>query len=156
MAESLTSFQGDKMYSFVLSIHNILRWLVLIFGIIAILRAYFGWFGNREWTDRDDWWGLGFTISLDLQFLLGLLLYFFLSPITTSAFANFSAAMSDSSTRFFLIEHSLMMLVAIILAHIGRSRAKKQEEDVRKYRTTAIFYTIAVLFILAAIPWFRL
>ena len=144
------------MYSFVLAIHDILRWLILIFGIIAIIRSYVGWFGNKEWTDVDDWFGLGFTISLDVQFLLGLLLYFFLSPITTSAFANFSAAMSDSDTRFFLIEHSLMMLVAVILAHIGRSRAKKQEEDVRKYRTTAIFYTITVLFILAAIPWSRL
>ena len=144
------------MYSFVLAIHDILRWLILIFGIIAIIRSYVGWFGNKEWTDVDDWFGLGFTISLDVQFLLGLLLYFFLSPITTSAFANFSAAMSDSDTRFFLIEHSLMMLVAVILAHIGRSRAKKQEEDVRKYRTTAIFYTITVLCILAAIPWSRL
>ena len=144
------------MYSFVLAIHDIVRWLILIFGIIAIIRAYVGWFGNKEWTDVDDWFGLGFTISLDVQFLLGLLLYFFLSPITTNAFANFSAAMSDTDTRFFLIEHSLMMLVAVILAHIGRSRAKKQEEDVRKYRTTAIYYTIAVLFILAAIPWSRL
>lgn len=144
------------MYSFVLAIHDIVRWLILIFGIIAIIRAYVGWFGNKEWTDVDGWLGLGFTISLDVQFLLGLLLYFFLSPITTSAFANFSAAMSDSDTRFFLIEHSLLMLVAVILAHIGRSRAKKQEEDVRKYRTTAIYYTIAVLFILAAIPWSRL
>lgn len=144
------------MYTFVLAIHDILRWLILIFGLMAIIRAYVGWFGNKEWTDVDDWLGLGFTISLDVQFLLGLLLYFFLSPITTSAFANFSAAMSDSDTRFFLIEHSLVMLVAVILAHIGRSRAKKQEEDVRKYRTTAIYYTIAVLFILAAIPWSRL
>lgn len=143
------------MYSFVLAVHNIVRWLVLIFGVFAILRAYIGWFGKKEWTDLDDKLGFGFTVSLDVQFLLGLLLYLFLSPITTSAFANFSAAMSDSATRYFLIEHSLMMLVAVILAHIGRSRAKKQEEDIRKYRTSAIYYTIAILFILAAIPWFR-
>jgi Na+-driven multidrug efflux pump len=143
------------MYSFVLAVHNIVRWLVLIFGVFAIVRAYIGWFGKKEWTDLDDKLGLGFTVSLDVQFLLGLLLYLFLSPITTSAFASFSAAMSDSATRYFLIEHSLMMLVAIILAHIGRSRARKQEEDIRKYRTTAIYFTIAILFILVAIPWFR-
>ena len=142
------------MYSFVLAIHDILRWLILIFGVIAIIRAYVGWFGNKEWTDVDDWLGLGFTISLDVQFLLGLLLYFFLSPITTNAFANFSAAMSDSGTRFFLIEHSLMMLVAVILAHIGRSRAKKADTDVGKHRTSAIFYTLALLLILAAIRFF--
>jgi len=143
------------MYSFVLTLHNILRWLVLILGIVAIVRAYIGWFGNRAWSDLDDNLGRGFTISLDLQFLLGLLLYIFLSPITTNAFANMSAAMSDSGTRFFLVEHGLMMLVAIIVAHIGRSRARKQIDDTKKYRQTAIFYTIALLIILAAIPWFR-
>jgi Na+-driven multidrug efflux pump len=143
------------MYSFVLTLHNILRWLVLILGVIAIVRAYIGWFGNREWSNLDDNLGRGFTISLDLQFLLGLLLYIFLSPITTNAFANMSAAMSDSGTRFFLVEHSLMMLAAIVLAHIGRSRGRKQEDDTKKFRTTAIFFTIALLIILAAIPWFR-
>jgi hypothetical protein len=143
------------MYSIVLTLHNIMRWLVLILGIIAIVRAYIGWFGNKPWSDLDDNLGRGFTISLDLQFLLGLLLYIFLSPITTSAFANMSAAMSDSNTRFFLVEHSLMMVAAIIVAHIGRSRAGKQEDATKKYRTAAIFFTIALLIVLAAIPWFR-
>ncbi len=143
------------MYSFVLAAHNILRWLVLIFGILAIIRAYIGWFGNKEWTSLDDRLGLGFTISIDVQFILGLLLYLFLSPITTNAFANMSAAMSDSGTRYFLVEHSVMMVLAIILAHIGRSRAKKAETDTGKYKQAAIFYSLALLIILAAIPWFR-
>ena len=143
------------MYSFVLAIHNIMRWIVLIVGIVAIVRAYIGWFGKKEWTDLDDKLGLGFTISIDVQFLLGLLLYVFLSPITTNAFANMSAAMSDSGTRYFLVEHSLMMLVAIIVAHIGRSRAKNADTDVGKHKNAAIFYTIALLIILAMIPWFR-
>lgn len=143
------------MYPFVLTIHNIFRWLVLIFGIVAVVRAYIGWFGKKEWSDLDDKLGLGFTISIDVQFLLGLLLYFFLSPITTNAFANFSAAMADSGTRYFLVEHSLMMLVAIVVAHIGRSRSKKADTDVGKFKQAAIFYTIALLLILAAIPWFR-
>ncbi len=143
------------MYTFVLAIHNIFRWLVLIFGVIAVVRALIGWFGNGQWSDLDDRLGLGFTISIDIQFLLGLLLYVFLSPITTSAFANMSAAMSDSATRFFLVEHSLMMLIAIILAHIGRSRAKKADTDNGKFKNAAIFFAIALLIILASIPWFR-
>jgi len=143
------------MYPFVLAIHNIFRWLVLIFGVLAVVRALIGWFGKGQWTDLDDKLGLGFTISIDVQFLLGLLLYVFLSPITKSAFANMSAAMSDSATRFFLVEHSVMMLLAIILAHIGRSRAKKADIDIAKFKNAAIFFTIALLIILAAIPWFR-
>jgi hypothetical protein len=143
------------MYSFVLTLHNIFRWLVLIIGIIAIVRAFIGWFGQNVWGELDDRLSLGFTISMDTQFLLGLLLYLFLSPITTSAFANFGAAMGDSGTRYFLVEHSLMMVAAIVLAHIGRSRAKKQDSDKGKFRTTAIFFTISLLIVLAAIPWDR-
>jgi hypothetical protein len=143
------------MYSFVLTLHNILRWLVLIIGLFAIIRAFIGWFGNKEWQDLDDRLGLGFTSSLDLQVLLGLLLYFFFSPITSTAFSDFGAAMSDSNVRFFLVEHGVMMLIAIILAHIGRSRAKKQETDIGKYKNTAIFFGLAMIVILISIPWFR-
>lgn len=143
------------MYSFVLTLHNILRWLVLILGVVAVVRAFIGWFGARAWTTLDDNLGRSFTISMDLQLLLGLLLYLFLSPITTSAFANFSAAMADSSTRYFLVEHSLMMVIAVILAHVGRARARRQETDTAKYRTTAIFFGLALLVLLLAVPWFR-
>lgn len=143
------------MYTFVLAVHNIVRWLVLIFGVIAVVRAFVGWFGSRQWTDLDDKLGLGFTISIDIQFVLGLLLYLVLSPITTSAFQNMSTAMSDSGTRYFLVEHSVMMVAALILAHIGRSRTKKADTDLGKYKNAAIFYTIALLIILASIPWFR-
>jgi hypothetical protein len=143
------------MYSFVLTLHNLLRWLVLILGIVAVVRAFIGWSGTSVWSELDDRLGLGFTISLDLQVLLGLLLYVFLSPITTHAFSNFGAAMADTNTRFFLVEHSFMMVLAIIVAHVGRSRARKQSTDKSKFRATAIFFSIALILVLAAIPWSR-
>ncbi len=141
------------MYSFILSAHNILRWFVLIFAILAIIRAFMGWSGKRQWTGLDDKLGLGLTISLDTQVLLGLLLYFVFSPLTKVAFSDFGAAMGTSELRFFLVEHFLMMFIALVVAHIGRSRAKKADTDVAKHKRAAIFYTIALLLILAAIPW---
>lgn len=101
----------------------------------------------------DNRWGLGFTVSLDVQVLLGLLLYFVFSPITTAAFSDFGAAMANSAVRFFLVEHSLIMIVALILAHVGRALAKKADTDVGKHKRAAIFYTLAMLSILAVIPW---
>jgi hypothetical protein len=143
------------MYPFVLTVHNIVRWLVLIFGIIAIVKAFIGWSGKKEWRSLDNQLGLAFTISLDVQVLLGFLLYVVLSPITTNAFSSFGSAMSDSATRFFLVEHLLMMIIALVLAHIGRSRAKKADTDVSKHKNAAIFFTIAVLLIIIGIPWYR-
>ncbi len=143
------------MYSFTLAAHSIVRWFVLIFGLLAIIKAFVGWSGKKEWRSLDNKLGLGFTISLDIQLLLGLLLYLVFSPTIKAAFSDMGAAMANSDIRFFLVEHFLMMVVALVLAHIGRSRAKKADTDISKHKNAAIFYTIAILLILAAIPWDR-
>ena len=103
----------------------------------------------------DDQLGLFFTISMDIQLLLGLILYFFLSPITTSAFSNFAAAMANSDTRFYVAEHLLMMIVAVVLVHVGRIFAKRNTVPAKKHRVSAIFYLLALGAILLAIPWDR-
>ena len=72
------------MYGTVLLLHSLLRWAVLLTGLLAAVRAIWGWRSRRPWTLPDERAGLWFTISLDLQFLLGLLLYVALSPITVA------------------------------------------------------------------------
>ena len=143
------------MYPILLGLHNITRWLVLIVGILAIVRAFMGWSGKRPWTGLDNSAGLFFTISMDVQLLLGLLLYGVFSPITTGAFADFGAAMSNPDARFWLVEHIFMMVLAVILAHVRRSLAKKAPTDVAKHKRAAIFFTLALIVVLAGIPWFR-
>ncbi len=143
------------MYPTILAIHNILRWAVLILGILVVIKALIGWFGNKEWAKLDDQLGLGFTISLDVQVLVGLLLYFIFSPLTKTGFSDFGAAMSDSGVRFFLVEHSFLMIIALALAHIGRSRAKKADTAVAKFKNSAIFFGLSLLAVLIGIPWDR-
>ena len=58
------------MYTFVLAVHNILRWIVLILLIITLVRAFWGWFGKREWDPTDTRVGRFYSISLDIQLLL--------------------------------------------------------------------------------------
>lgn len=141
------------MYDFLLTLHSLLRWVVVIAAVLAVVRGFLGWSGNRPWSGLDDRLGLIFTISLDVQVLLGLLLYFVLSPITRAALSNLSAAMSNDVTRFFLAEHFPLMLIAVVLAHSGRSQARKAADNQKKFRQTAIWFGIALLLILAAIPW---
>lgn len=141
------------MYNFVLLLHSLARWAIVILGLVAIVRALLGAGGGKRWASLDDRLGMGFTSVLDLNLLLGLLLYFVFSPITTAAMKDFGAAMSQSGVRFFAVEHILLMIVAVIVAHIGRARAKKAAADAGKYRATLIFFGIAMLVILAAIPW---
>ena len=63
------------MYSFILDLHSITRWIVLITGIVATIAAIIGWVKKKEWTATDNKMGLIYTISFDIQLLLGLMLY---------------------------------------------------------------------------------
>lgn len=143
------------MYSLVVTLHSLVRWAIVIVGVVAVVRAWIGWRGNKPWAQLDDRLGLGFTTVMDLNLLLGLLLYFVFSPITTGAFNDFAGAMGNSGLRFYLVEHISVMIVAVIVAHIGRSRSKKAASDTGKFKQAAIFFTLAMVLVLLAIPWDR-
>jgi hypothetical protein len=143
------------MYAFVLDVHNIIRWVALVLGIVVAVIAFLGWFGKKDWSERDRKWGMYFTSAMDLQLLLGLLLYFFLSPLTKQAFQNFSAAMSNSGLSFFAIEHPLAMILAVVFAHLGSALSKKAPDSVGKYKRAALWYTLSVLLLIIGMPWFR-
>lgn len=143
------------MYAFILAVHNILRWVVLILLILALVRAFWGWFGRREWTSTDRKVGMFYSVSLDVQLLLGLILYFVLSPITKLAFGDFGAALANTDLRFFVFEHMLMMVLAVVFAHVGVAAAKRADESIQKHRRTAIWFGLSLLAILLGMPWFR-
>jgi hypothetical protein len=143
------------MYQIVLAVHNIIRWVILIAGAVAVIRAYMGWFGSRNWTETDRKAGLLLTISIDIQVLLGLLLYIFLSPITNAAFRALGDVMGDAGLRFFTLEHVFYMVLALVFAHLGSILPKKVEDAVAKHRRAAIWFTLAFLVVLLGMPWMR-
>lgn len=130
------------MYAIVLTIHSLLRWAVLAAGLAAVVRG----------GAKDESAGKWFTILLDVQMLLGLLLYFVLSPFTRAALGDFGAAMGNSQLRFFAVEHVFGMVIALALAHIGRAKVRKAPAD-RKAKLAMIFYGLALVAIVASIPW---
>ena len=143
------------MYTGFLHLHNTLRWLILLSLVITLVKYASGWLGNQPWKKTDNILGIVFTSLMDLQLLTGLVLYFFLSPVTKLAMSDFGAAMKDSGIRFYAVEHFSMMLIAVVLVHIGRAKSKKAKTDSAKFKTATIFFLIALAVILAAIPWSR-
>jgi hypothetical protein len=141
------------MYLLTLAIHSLLRWAVLATGIAAFARALAGVRARRAWTPADNRAGLWFVIAMDVQFLIGLALYLGLSPLTQAAFQDFGAAMSNSTVRFWAVEHVFGMLVALALVHIGRVRVRKMTDAVRRHRLAAMFFGLALLAIVLTIPW---
>ena len=140
------------MYSAFITIHSLLRWVVLLAGFAAVGLGVRGWSG-RPWLPADRLTGRVFVGVLDLQFLIGLVLYVVLSPLVGAAFSNVGAAMRDPILRFFLVEHAAGMLVAVALAHVGQTKIKKATDDTRRHRTAAVFFGLSLFIILLSIPW---
>lgn len=138
----------DTFYKILESAHSGWRWIVLILLLAAIVKMHLGWKGNKAFTAGDKKLALFAMIAFHIQFLFGLVLYF-VSPKV----AFIPGMMKNSLLRFFSVEHFLMMTIAMVLITIGHSRAKKKENNKAKFKTLAVFYTIALILILAAIPW---
>jgi hypothetical protein len=134
-------------------LHSLLRWLVIGFGLVAVIRAVSGVTGHRPWTPLDERNGRLFVIMLDFQMLIGLILFGLLSPITRAAFADMGAAMRDPLLRFYAVEHLVLMVGAVALAHVGRARTRKASTAPARQRAAAIFYTLSLLVILVGTPW---
>jgi putative copper export protein len=141
------------MYTALLTVHSYLRWLVLLVALVALFRAVAGVTQRRPWTSADDAAAKWFGMSLDLQMVIGLIIYVFLSPFTMSAWSDIGAAMRDDTVRFVVIEHQFGMIVAVALAHIGRSRIRKIADPARRHRLALIFFGIAFVVMVASIPW---
>jgi hypothetical protein len=140
------------MYQTLLALHSLVRWLVLASLMFAMFRAYRGWLTNREFTGFDNSLRHWTATIAHMQLLLGLCLYF-ISPIIDYFLHNFKDAVHQREIRFFGMEHSLMMLIGIIIITIGSAKAKRKQTDFEKFKAMAIWFSIGFLTILSSIPW---
>jgi hypothetical protein len=155
----------DSLYNFTLILHSWNRWIILIAGLLTIIFAIGGITNKSDYTKRDRITSLVFISSLHLQLLIGILLYFVLSPITLQALSDFGAAMKENTIRYWAVEHSLVNIIAIAIAQIGSITVKRKQTSRAKFKSTLIWNLIALLLILAMIPmgmmgvdrpWFRI
>lgn len=135
----------------VLVLHNLLRWAVLLFGLWTLLNAITGVMAKRNYTGSDNKSNLFFMISCDIQLLLGLILYF--SNSWFDRLKDLGSNMKDPFNRFFTMEHATMMIIAWILVHVGRASVKRATTSAAKHKRMLIFFGLAIIIILAAIPW---
>lgn len=140
-------------YGITLFLHSWTRWGLLIAAVLIIVQAFRGWSGTQLWNDGKAKLSAAFVHLSSLQLVLGLLLYGVFSPLTTSAMSDMGAAMKDSTLRFWAVEHMSMMVLAIALVHIGSGRIRKGADDKAKHRAAAIFFTLALVIMIASIPW---
>lgn len=139
------------MYSTVLLIHSWVRWFALVAAVGATLAAFRGRVEGE--TSVADRWGLFAMMALDIQMLLGLLLYLVLSPFTSQALQDFSAAMRNTPLRFWAVDHASTMFAAVIVAHVGRVLARKAASPASKRMRLLVCFGLATFLMLVGTPW---
>ena len=131
------------MYSALIHSHSGLRWILLILLVATIFTVAGKRDGKKSLTAQDKKLSLFTLIATHLQAVLGLGLYFMSGKVAFS-----DVTMSNPTLRFFTMEHTLMMLIAIILITLGNGKAKKGNAKGLFWN-----FVIALVIILIAIPW---
>ncbi len=142
------------MQTGLLHLHNLLRWIILALLLLSILKSYTGMTSKKafEASDKKIW--LFTMIAAHITLLLGLYqwllgrygLFTFVKPEGISM-------MKDPYLRFFQMEHPVSMILAIVLITLGYGMAKKNVDDQTKYKKAFRFFILALVLILAAVPW---
>lgn len=142
------------MYTGVLHLHSFWAYLVLGVLLITVINSIAGLAGKKEFVAKDFRLALFSLIVTHIQLLIGLILWF-VSPLGLKAISNggMGEVMKNSAIRLNVVEHPLMMIIAVILITVGFSKHKKKSESSAKFKTIVIFYILTLVVILSRLPW---
>jgi hypothetical protein len=129
----------QNLYPHLSVFHGLFFWFVLAAALAAIFVAFSNWSGTKPASVNLLRIGIVFVIAMDIEFITGLLLYFGTTPAARTAVAS----------------HGALMFLAVICAHIGGALSRKGSTDLMKHRGAAGAYTISLLLMLGAMPWWQ-
>ena len=141
------------MYETISFIHSWWAYLVLLVLIIATVNSIIGLSSKKDYGATDFRLALFTLIVSHIQLLIGLVLYFVTPYFKAFGEVGMGDVMKDSTLRLYLVEHPLIMIIALVLITMGYSKHKKKLTSKPKFKTLSIFYGIALIFVLSRIPW---
>ena len=124
-----------------LHLHNVLRWIILLFLLLALFQAFAKRPGIRSSS-------LFLMICAHLMFVIGIY------QLINGRFGILKGLpegvelMKSTFYRFYWVEHPLMMFLAIVFITLARGKAK-----VLNYKAASWLLLVALILILAAVPW---
>ncbi len=127
-----------------LMVHSILRWLVVLVGVLALAKFAAGWAQKKPYSKMDRGLSAGFSGLMDLQVLLGLI-YLFVTGFGGAGFPMFR------------LEHLGAMLLAAAAAH-APAMFRKREADQYQVGLLAVIGALALVVVgVAVLPggWSR-
>lgn len=140
------------MYSTLLFLHSLFRWLVLVFLVYSIYRAFIGYTRNKPFSKTDNAFRHWTATVAHIQLMIGIILYT-QSPVVKYFWANTKTALQNLDLTFYGLIHIVLMLTAIVVLTIGSALAKRKPTDKEKFKTMLVWFSIVLIIIFIAIPW---
>ncbi|WP_339874279.1 hypothetical protein [Olleya marilimosa] len=138
------------MYSILKMLHHYWAYLVLFMIVVATFNAVYKTMTKKEYEARDFRMSLFTLIVSHIHLLIGLVLWFAADYFSEMSMGEI---MKNATMRSNVVEHPVAMLLAVALITVGYSKHKKKLTSTNKLKSIAIFYSIALVLVLAKIPW---
>ncbi|MCC6995602.1 MAG: cytochrome c [Deltaproteobacteria bacterium] len=141
------------LYALILLVHSYLRWGVVALLVTVLVRSRRGWSRDLGWGPGDERSQRALLVAVDMQLVLGLLMYLWLSPIVRAFMSDPRHAVKEATLRFFAIEHILGMVVGVVVLHVGRVRSRRAATQRLRHRRVWVSTLVATLIMVGSIPW---
>lgn len=106
-------------FPFVLTAHGLVRWIVMVLMLVVFIRALMVLVTRDELMLADRVMGIVTVLTLDVQFLLGLVL----------VVVRFQLLPPESRDPLRHMEHPTIMFIAIVVAHVANVMVKKEKRN---------------------------
>ena len=139
------------MYSTILILHIILSIILSIVSTYIVFRSFFGIIRKYSFSIYHDFYVPVAAVSLlYLELILGLLLYS-LHMNKLEDFISQTNANDYFSSRFWAVEHTILMFFAIIFGHLGLVYAKNLKKSTAKFRKNFIYFGLSFVLIMISL-----
>ncbi|MEI8278713.1 MAG: hypothetical protein WCG87_03050 [Bacteroidota bacterium] len=139
------------MQTGLLDLHNLLRWIIVILALFTIVNGLSGMISKKLFKKSDQRIALFLLISCDIQLLVGITIYFVND--WWNAITGEGDVMGNTMKRFFSMEHTVGMILAIVLVHVGYATSKSATHSEAKFKRLFWYTLFAVIVIAAVMPW---
>jgi uncharacterized membrane protein len=137
--------------AYLIYFHSILRYVILLLAVVVVLQSLVGMLGKKTFQKGNRMTALFLLISCDLQLVAGLVLYYY--KVIATGLLKSPDLMTNVASRFYAVEHSVSMIIGIVLVHIGYNVTKKSIGDEAKFKRLFWCSFIALAIFMAMIPW---
>lgn len=138
------------MNELILNLHILSSIIPSILTLLILFRSVKGWMLKKDIQAFDLKLPLYVLIFLYLQLALGILLYF-IHISDYRLIENAEQAVTAMNSRFWALEHFLMMFFALVLSHIGYIYSRHLKCSISLFKKNLLFYGMICILIMSSL-----